>query len=280
MSAQVPVSSSSLAERINDASVQEVLPDLAYKRLAIVNVVFVDAEEGWLLIDAGLTGTAGFIHSAAETRYGRHTRPRAIVLTHGHFDHVGALVELAGLWDVPVYAHKLEHPFLDGSACYAPPDPTVGGGLMALVAPLYPRGPIDVAAHLKQLPDDGTIPGLQHWKWLHTPGHSPGHISLWRESDRTLVAGDAVITTRQESAYAVLTQEPELHGPPMYYTPDWEKARSSARRIADLAPNLLLSGHGQPLEGNEMREGLRRLALNFDHIAVPAQGRYVHDPST
>jgi hypothetical protein len=46
-------------------------------------------------------------------------------------------------------------------------------------------------------------------------------VSIWREEDRALIAGDAFITTDQESAYAVLRQEPELHGPPQYFTPDW-----------------------------------------------------------
>ena len=60
------------------------------------------------------------------------------LLTHGHFDHVGALGELAGGWKAPVYAHLLEMPYLAGAASYPPPDPTVGGGLTALLSPLFP----------------------------------------------------------------------------------------------------------------------------------------------
>ncbi|WP_347404076.1 MBL fold metallo-hydrolase [Mesorhizobium sp. WSM4976] len=48
------------------------------------------------------------------------------------------------------------------------------------------------------------------WRWLHTPGQAPGHISLWREADHTLVAGDAFITTGQESAYEVAVQQLEM----------------------------------------------------------------------
>jgi glyoxylase-like metal-dependent hydrolase (beta-lactamase superfamily II) len=90
-----------------------------------------------------------------------------------------------------------------------------------------------------------------------------------------LIAGDAFITTRQESAYAVALQRPEIHGPPLYYTPDWENARKSVERLAALDPDLVVTGHGPALRGAEMREGLHALARDFDRIAVPEQGRYV-----
>src|SRR5436190_22099396 len=65
--------------------------------------------------------------------------PRAILLTHGHFDHVGSLGALLRRWpDTPVYAHRLELPYLTGHSSYPPPDPTVGGGFMALASPLFP----------------------------------------------------------------------------------------------------------------------------------------------
>ena len=109
--------------------------------------------------------------------------PEAIILTHGHFDHVGSLERLLQLWDVPVYAHTLELPYLTGRSSYPPPDPLVGGGAMAWSSKLYPRGPIDLDGRAQALPDDHTVPGLPGWRWIHTPGHSPGHVSLVRESD-------------------------------------------------------------------------------------------------
>src|SRR5678816_1107655 len=97
----------------------EVAPDIAYKRLAIVNVVFYgypDAGDGgWVLIDAGIPGSAGPIIRAAEARFGEGAGPAAIILTHGHFDHVSALEKLEQFWKkVPIYAHELELPYLDG----------------------------------------------------------------------------------------------------------------------------------------------------------------------
>src|SRR4051812_31628170 len=215
----------------------EVTQDLAYLRLFMVNVAYIGNPDArgasWVLIDAGLKGTASAIRKAAAERFGPESKPAAIILTHGHADHVGALEDLARSWDGPIYAHELELPYLDGRSSYPPPDPTVGGGLMAATSGLLPRGPVDVSRWLKVLPPDGSVPPLPGWKWLHTPGHTPGHISLWRETDRALIAGDALITTRQESAYAVAIQRPEMHGPPMYYTQDWPAARESVKRLAD-----------------------------------------------
>lgn len=266
-----------------DDGTREVTPDLAYKRLAIANVVFYGVpgagDRGWVLIDAGLPGTAGAIADAAEERFGKNARPFAILLTHGHFDHVGALPELAERWDVPIYAHDLERPYLDCSAAYPPPDPTVGGGMMSAMSPLYPRDPINVSRWLQILPGDKSVPGMPGWRWLFTPGHTPGHVSLWREADRVVIAGDAFITTRQESAYAVAVQKPEMHGPPMYYTQNWEQARESVRALAELQPEIAVTGHGPAMRGAEMRAALQVLARDFDRIAVPEHGRYVEDPA-
>ena len=97
------------ADARRDDGTREVASDLAYRRLGIVNVCFFGRARsaGWVLIDAGVMGTTGFILSAAEERFGKDARPAAIVMTHGHFDHVGALEELAGRWQVPVYAHPI-----------------------------------------------------------------------------------------------------------------------------------------------------------------------------
>jgi glyoxylase-like metal-dependent hydrolase (beta-lactamase superfamily II) len=281
MDKQVPVDPSARADRGEHDGVHEVGPDLALQRLAIVNVAYVgrpNAKDGaWVLVDAGVIGTGAALRAAAESRFG--TRPAAIVMTHGHFDHVGALRELAEEWDVPIYAHTLELPYLDGRSSYPPPDPTVGGGMMARSSALFPRGPIDVSRWLHALPEDGAVPGMPGWRWIHTPGHTPGHVAFWRESDRTIIAGDAFITTKQESAYAVAVQREELHGPPMYYTTDWTQAKSSVERLAALEPELAMTGHGRALRGPAMREALHALARDFDRVAVPAKGRYVAEPA-
>jgi glyoxylase-like metal-dependent hydrolase (beta-lactamase superfamily II) len=283
MAQQIPIDPKAEMGRDKQDGTHEIAADVASQRLAIVNVAYegrsAAPDRQWVLIDAGVAGTGSLIEGAAEARYGKGSRPAAIVLTHGHFDHVGALEHLAERWDVPIFAHELEHPYLDGRSSYPPPDPSVGGGLMAALSSFYPRGPINVGGRLHRLPDDGGVPGMPGWRWIHTPGHTPGHVSFWREADRTLVVGDAFITTRQESAYAVAMQVPELHGPPMYYTSDWESARASVERLAALEPERVISGHGPALQGAEMRAALKALARDFDRVAVPAHGRYVHEPA-
>lgn len=260
-----------------------VSPDLAYLRTVIVNLFFCGRQGApsgsWVLVDAGLPGSAPWILGAAEERFGLQSRPAAIVLTHGHFDHVGALHALLEKWDVPVYAHRLELPYLTGRSGYPPPDPTVGGGAVAALSRFYPRGPYNFGDRIQPLPADGSVPGMPGWRWIHTPGHTPGHVSLFRDSDRTLIAGDAFVTTKQESAIAALTQRPEIHGPPAYFTPDWHSARRSVEHLAALEPWRVATGHGPPLEGEEMLEGLRRLARDFDRLAVPQRGRYVRQPA-
>ena len=257
--------------------------DLAYLTIGFVNVCLYGrpgAPNGsWVLIDAGLPGSASRIRRAAQEWIGPWARPSAIILTHGHFDHIGALRTLAEQWDVPVYAHPLEHPYLSGRSSYPPPDPTVGGGAMAALSRFYPRGPIDLGQRLRALPDDGSIPGMPGWRWIPTPGHSPGHVSFFREADRTLIAGDAFVTTKQESALAALSQRPELHGPPTYFTPDWEAAHRSLERLVALEPLRVITGHGPPMQGERMLNGLRDLARNFERLAVPAHGRYVRQPA-
>jgi glyoxylase-like metal-dependent hydrolase (beta-lactamase superfamily II) len=268
-------------EREHD--LEELTPDLARLRIAFVNVYFAgSARRGpampWALVDAALSFGAAQILAVAAERYGPEVRPSAIILTHGHFDHVGALEALLGVWDVPVYAHTLELPFLTGRSDYPPPDPTVGGGLMARLSPLFPQRGIDISGRVKPLPSNGDVPGMPGWRWVHTPGHAPGHVSLFRASDRTLIAGDAVTTTRQESVFAVATQRKELHGPPAYFTIDWDKAADSVATIASLKPLLLATGHGEPMRGASLPEELAAMSRDFDRRERPRRGRYVRQP--
>lgn len=116
------------------------------------------------------------------------------------------------------------------------------------------------------------------WQWVHTPGHTAGHVSLFRDSDRTLIVGDAFVTTKQESLLAVLSQTQHVHRPPAYYTQDWKAARSSIETLADLRPEIAATGHGRPMYGQQLRDQLHELLEHWSE-AVPKYGRYVKSPA-
>lgn len=255
----------------------EVLPDLFCYTIQIVNICFVGNPhtDDFVLVDAGMPKCANEIISVTEERFGTNSRPKAIILTHGHFDHVGGIIELIKYWDVPVYAHQMEIPFLTGQQSYPEPDPTVEGGMVAKMSPLFPNEPIDLGNSVKALPIDGTVPHMPEFRWIHTPGHTPGHISLFREKDRTLIAGDAFVTVKQEYLYKVITQEQEISGPPRYLTTDWKAAKGSVIKLEKLKPLTAVTGHGIPMSGELLSTSLKTLVQEFDKIAVPDYGKYV-----
>ena len=264
-------------------SVSQVAEGVTRLPIVMVNVYFIRQTDGdqtrWFLVDAGLGQCAGRIKKAAEALFGPGAKPSAILLTHAHFDHIGALAHLARTWHVPVYAHPLEMPYLTGQSSYPPPDPTVGGGALATVSGVYPKKPIDLKTELLPYLPDGGIPKLDGWRAIHTPGHTPGHVSFFRESDRTLIAGDAFVTVNQESLVDVIQQRPELHGPPAYFTSDWAAAQRSVAELAALEPEVAACGHGKPMRGAELRHQLTDLSAHFPEKAVPPHGRYVDHPA-
>ncbi|MDB5235455.1 MAG: hypothetical protein JWR44_2448, partial [Hymenobacter sp.] len=272
------------ATRADTPAFTSVVPGLSVLRDVFVNLYYAfpqDQPQGpWVLIDAGLPGSADKIKQHAEELFGK-IPPAAILLTHGHFDHAGALHGLLEAWpDVQVYAHPLEMPYLTGLSSYPPPDPTVGRGMMAYMSFVYPKKPYDFGSRVQTLPADGSVPGLPGWRWVHTPGHSFGHVSFFRQHDKVLVAGDAFTTVKQESGSAVYYQKQEVHGPPAYFTPDWDSARASMELLTRMEPEVAATGHGIPMHGAELRRQLNDFVPRFDTLARPKKGRYVHQPAT
>ncbi|MFX3675135.1 MAG: MBL fold metallo-hydrolase [Paenisporosarcina sp.] len=256
----------------------ECTSDIYSFTVQFVNICFIgdrNEENNWVLIDAGTPKSAQKIIEAAKERFGKFAKPKAIILTHAHFDHIGAILELLEEWDVPIFAHELELPYLTGEKNYPLPDSTVDKGLIAKISPMFPTEAIDLGDRIKPLPSSGIIPHMEGWRWIHTPGHTEGHISIFRDADRALIVGDAFVTVKQESLYSVITQELEIHGPPRYLTPDWDSSWESVKILEKLKPLLAVTGHGHPASGEWLSENLALLARDFDKIAIPKQGKYI-----
>ncbi len=256
---------------------EEIAPGVARLGIVFVNVYFVgEPGEPWVLVDTGLPHTTALTREAAQARYGADARPEAIVLTHGHFDHAGSALALAEAWDVPIYAHLLELPFLTGQSDYPPSDSTMGGAI-AFLARFFPHTGYNFDTRVLPLPEDGSVPGMAGWRWLHTPGHTPGHVSLFRDNDRTLVAGDALATMDLDSWMAQITKPRELCRPPAPFTPDWKATGASVERLVALRPTTLAAGHGLPMTGTDVPEQLERFAATLQ--VPPATTRYVPEPA-
>jgi glyoxylase-like metal-dependent hydrolase (beta-lactamase superfamily II) len=256
-------------------TITRIAPDVGWLPVSFVNVYFVGRPGSpWILVDAGLPGRARQILEAAEARFGADVPPEAILLTHGHWDHAGSALALAEIWDVPIYSHRLEKPYLTGLSDYPPPDPTVGGA-MAFLSRFMPSGSRNFGERIREL-QTNEVPGAAGWEWLATPGHSPGHISLFRSSDRVLLAGDAFATMNMDSWTGLISGQRTLARAGAPFNSDWDATRLSVRELAKLRPNVVGCGHGIPRCDAELPAHLERFAERF---RAPRTGRYVRRPA-
>ena len=221
------------------------------------NAYLVRAGSSWVLVDAGWAQDAERIRAAVRTVLGPEAAPSCILLTHVHPDHSGSARELAVAWDCAVLVHPAEIPIATGDfeamAHYAGPmDRWVILPVMRVIGRrrrerILAAG--SLAAAVRPLGPDGSIPGMDGWRWMHTPGHTPGHVAFVRSHDRVVISGDALLTLRVNAAAGFLLGSQGLSAPPWYTTWDREAARSSIRAIAALEPAVLAGGHGLPLSG-------------------------------
>jgi glyoxylase-like metal-dependent hydrolase (beta-lactamase superfamily II) len=132
----------------------------------------------------------------------------------------------------------------------------------------------DVARALD--PGDG-VPGLSDWECIPTPGHTPGHVSFFRPSDRVIITGDAVLTVRLNSLWGFLQwglgrSKRQLSGPPWYTSWRWRMVKQSIAALAQLGPRVLATGHGTPMTGPRVADELRAFAGRFSDT-TPARER-------
>ncbi len=146
------------------------------------------------------------------------------VVTHAHPDHFGSSHAVCETLGLPLWAGELDAEAIETATPVA--SDTKAGRFLAK-GKMPPAHPV-----ARRLREGDEVAGFTV---LDVPGHSPGHIALWREQDRTLIAGD------------VFFNRPRLGSPPDFLTVDPERNRASMRRLAELRPALALFGHGPPL---------------------------------
>jgi glyoxylase-like metal-dependent hydrolase (beta-lactamase superfamily II) len=175
---------------------------------------------GDVLVDAGTRLDRGRILKQVRDR-----DLAAHALTHAHPDHYGSSHVVCERLDVPLWCGAADAEAVEHGKMVGP------GGRMLPGPHAHP-----VARRLHE--GDELAAGFTV---LDTPGHSPGHVSFWREADRTLISGDVMWGWNP-----FLLRGP-LREPPALVTPDVARNRESARRIAALEPALVCFGHGPPL---------------------------------
>jgi hydroxyacylglutathione hydrolase len=178
---------------------------------------------GDVLIDSGSRHAARRILRQLE---GRDVSAHA--LTHAHPDHDGSSKEVCEKLGIPLWCGENDLELLENGMPAEHP-------MQKLSARSFggPRPKADRALH-----EGDEVAGFTV---LDVPGHSPGHLAYWRESDRALILGDVVFGLHP------LTGLPKLQEPPDFFTPDPAQNRESARKLAALEPALVCFGHGPPL---------------------------------
>lgn len=210
------------------------------------NVYLIEDEGGVTLFDAGARTMTRAVASAGARLGGI----RRVVLGHGHTDHRGTAPALG----VPVLCHPAEVQDAEGSGGFR----YWAEGLAGLPTPLrqahrlmhryaWDAGPVEIAGTISEGDE------VAGFRVVDVPGHAPGMIALWRESDRLALSSDCFYTIDLWGRGC----PPTL--PTAVYNYDTEQARASLRKLAALEPAAAWPGHAQAAAG-DVRAQLERAA--------------------
>jgi glyoxylase-like metal-dependent hydrolase (beta-lactamase superfamily II)/predicted ester cyclase len=210
------------------------------------NVYLIEDDGGVTLFDAGARTMTRAVASAGAKLGGI----RRVVLGHGHTDHRGVAPALG----VPVLCHPDEVRDAEGSGGFRywpeglaglPPGHRQLHRLLHRYA--WDGGPVRIAGTVEEGDE------VAGFKVIHLPGHAPGQIALWRESDRLALSTDCFYTLD------IWGRNCEPRVPMSIYNFDTEQARASIRKLAALEPAAAWPGHAKPVTG-DVRSTLERAA--------------------
>ncbi|HYH58559.1 MAG TPA: MBL fold metallo-hydrolase [Thermoleophilaceae bacterium] len=207
-----------------------------------MNVYLLQDGDGFTAYDGGIHGMAEPIREAARQLGGEL---KQMVLGHAHEDHRGAAPDIG----VPVLCHEAERrdaerelsPDDDRGFDFSKLESRVIKVVMPRLLKVWDGGPVKIA---DTLTEGDEVAGF---RVVHTPGHAPGLISLWRESDRLALVSDTLYTLDPDS---VRTPYGGPRIPHPAFTPDRDAARDSLLKIAALEPNAVWAGHADPVTGD------------------------------
>jgi hydroxyacylglutathione hydrolase len=209
-----------------------------------MSVYLIKGSDGVTVFDAGIRSMAGAIREAAAA-LGQIKR---VILGHAHPDHRGAAPYLAA----PVHCHPEEKADAQSEAGQHYFDLSKLDVPFRFVMPVFLRrwdgGPVNVAGTVEE---GETVAGFEV---LHLPGHAPGQIALWRDSDRLILTSDLFYTLDPQTGRRI---PPSLPHPA--FNLDGEQARASLLRVAEMKPSAAWPGHADPVVG-DVAEELRRAA--------------------
>src|SRR5215213_2506974 len=192
--------------------------------------LILDEQNGNTLVDAGLPGQAEAI-SAALVEAGIGVRDlRRIIFTHQDLDHVGSGAALVRQSGATVLAHPADAPHIDGSLRPLKPSPEMLEQRPQMREALERLEPVGVDERVE---DSALLDLAGGTKVIFTPGHTPGHISLYLERSKVLIAGDTLTAERGS-----------LNGPNPSMTLEMSTAIQSIRSLADLEIDTIVCYHG------------------------------------
>jgi hydroxyacylglutathione hydrolase len=215
-----------------------------------MNIYFIEDGDGVVQFDAGTRIMARKARAAAQKLGG----VKRVVLGHAHADHRGT----APFMGAPVYCHADEKADAESSASITP-YMDLSQLPVAPVRWIYPfllRYWDGGAVRIEGTVAEGDE--VAGFRVLHLPGHSPGLIALWRQSDRLALVSDAIYLI--DSARLRPLPEGEASVPHPAWAWDHAKSKRSVRRLAALEPAVVGAGHGEPLRGENLRGTLEQAA--------------------